>query len=316
VLRRLAILCAVLFAVGGCGSAGTKRQGSEATRGTLLVVQRGPSPALTLRAPDGKTVATLSLKELQQSEDYEGFALAAWDHQGRAWVSVQRRAYSQSIQPLRVTSTKITPTGDRFPGSHPAIAPDGKHLALVRDGHLVVRTISDGQERMLSTPELAEAPTWSPNGRQIATVSVGGGRKRGAQVVDVDADAPSARAIAPPGVAEGASLTAVAWLEERLVVNVACCGDYPDEVGVVDALSGVALFMPTRRCSAAVQAAVAAQAASTVTSVLGASQCVVYRLHRDPEQPDALLYSDTDGHLSRWRSGVDAPIADDILDAA
>ncbi|KKJ99593.1 hypothetical protein LQ51_22585 [Micromonospora sp. HK10] len=53
-------------------------------------------------------------------------------------------------------------------GSNPAIAPDGKHVAFVRNGQIVVSDLLGENEVVVASGTTNDNPTWSPDGTRVA----------------------------------------------------------------------------------------------------------------------------------------------------
>ncbi|MGW1379099.1 amidohydrolase family protein [Streptomyces sp. NPDC002446] len=140
-------------------------------------------PALS---PDGRKVAFAALNSLWVAPtsgsgaprrvvraDATRYVLApSWSRDGRALLYADDRDGLFAVRRRDVASGEETvlATGGRV---QPALSPDGGRLAaLDMTGNLVVRTLSDGRERVLAAPMgaggLPGRPSWSPDGRYLA----------------------------------------------------------------------------------------------------------------------------------------------------
>ena len=155
---------------------GFERTAASPVRGVHL-------PALS---PDGRRVAFAALNSLWIGPtsgggaprrvvraDVTRYVLApSWSRDGRALVYADDRDGLFAVRRHELASGKETvlATGGRV---HPALSPDGGRLAaLDMSGNLVVRTLSDGREKVLAAPlgagGLPGRPSWSPDGRHLA----------------------------------------------------------------------------------------------------------------------------------------------------
>ncbi|MFE1772444.1 amidohydrolase family protein [Streptomyces sp. NPDC059008] len=140
-------------------------------------------PALS---PDGRKVAFAALNSLWVAPTSGGgaprrivradatrYVLApSWSRDGRALLYADDRDGLFAVRRRDVASGEETvlATGGRV---QPALSPDGGRLAaLDMSGNLVLRTLSDGEERVLAAPMgaggLPGRPSWSPDGRYLA----------------------------------------------------------------------------------------------------------------------------------------------------
>ncbi|ARF58636.1 amidohydrolase family protein [Streptomyces gilvosporeus] len=155
---------------------GFERTAAAPVRGVHL-------PALS---PDGRTVAFAAHNSLWTAPTSGGgtprrivraaatrYVLApSWSRDGRALVYADDRDGLFAVRRREVASGEETvlATGGRV---QPALSPDGGRLAaLDMAGNLVVRTLTDGTEKVLAAPMgaggLPGRPSWSPDGRYLA----------------------------------------------------------------------------------------------------------------------------------------------------
>ncbi|MEW1747778.1 amidohydrolase family protein [Streptomyces angustmyceticus] len=140
-------------------------------------------PALS---PDGRKVAFAALNSLWIAPtsgggaarrivraDATGYVLApSWSRDGRALLYADDRDGLFAVRRRELASGEETvlAAGGRV---QPALSPDGGRLAaLDMSGNLVLRTLSDGTEKVLAAPMgaggLPGRPSWSPDGRHLA----------------------------------------------------------------------------------------------------------------------------------------------------
>ncbi|MFG2830321.1 amidohydrolase family protein [Streptomyces sp. NPDC048434] len=140
-------------------------------------------PALS---PDGRKVAFAALNSLWLASTSGGgtprrivradatrYILApSWSRDGRALLYADDRDGLFAVRRRDIASGEETvlATGGRV---QPALSPDGGRLAaLDMSGNLIVRTLSDGTEKVLAAPMgaggLPGRPSWSPDGRYLA----------------------------------------------------------------------------------------------------------------------------------------------------
>lgn len=140
-------------------------------------------PALS---PDGRRVAFAALNGLWIAPTSGGgaprrivragatrYVLApSWSRNGRALLYADDRDGLFAVRRRDLASGKETvlAAGGRV---QPALSPDGGRLAaLDMSGNLIVRILSDGQEKVLAAPMgaggLPGRPSWSPDGRYLA----------------------------------------------------------------------------------------------------------------------------------------------------
>ncbi|GES29090.1 amidohydrolase family protein [Streptomyces angustmyceticus] len=140
-------------------------------------------PALS---PDGRTVVFAALNSLWIAPTSGGgaarrivradatrYVLApSWSRDGRALLYADDRdgLFAVRRRDLASGAETVLATGGRV---QPALSPDGGRLAaLDMAGNLVVRTLSDGTEKVLAAPMgaggLPGRPSWSPDGRRLA----------------------------------------------------------------------------------------------------------------------------------------------------
>ncbi len=81
-------------------------------------------------------------------------------------------------------------------GSNPAISPDGKKVAFVRGGQIIVSDLTGGSEVVVASSTTNDNPTWSPDGARIAFNS-------GASVVTALADGSQAGSPSVVPIASG-----------------------------------------------------------------------------------------------------------------
>ncbi len=155
---------------------GFERTASGPARGVHL-------PALS---PDGRKVAFAALNSLWVAPTSGGgaprrivradatrYVLApSWSRDGRALLYADDRdgLFEVRRRDLASGEETVLATGGRV---QPALSPDGGRLAaLDMSGNLVLRTLSDGGERVLAAPMgaggLPGRPSWSPDGRYLA----------------------------------------------------------------------------------------------------------------------------------------------------
>ncbi|MGY5129156.1 amidohydrolase family protein [Streptomyces nigrescens] len=155
---------------------GFERTAAAPVRGVHL-------PALS---PDGRRVAFAALNSLWIAPTSGGgaprrivradatrYVLApSWSRDGRALLYADDRdgLFAVRRHELASGAETVLATGGRV---HPALSPDGGRLAaLDMTGNLVVRTLSDGSEKVLAAPlgagGLPGRPSWSPDGRHLA----------------------------------------------------------------------------------------------------------------------------------------------------
>ncbi|MFJ5804166.1 amidohydrolase family protein [Streptomyces decoyicus] len=140
-------------------------------------------PALS---PDGRKVAFAALNSLWIAPTSGGEAPRrivradatryvlgpSWTRDGRALLYADDRDGLFAVRRRDIASGEETvlATGGRV---QPALSPDGGRLAaLDMSGNLVVRTLADGEEKVLAAPlgagGLPGRPSWSPDGRYLA----------------------------------------------------------------------------------------------------------------------------------------------------
>ncbi|MFF4607044.1 amidohydrolase family protein [Streptomyces sp. NPDC001339] len=140
-------------------------------------------PALS---PDGRRIVFAALNSLWVAPTSGGggacsivradatrYVLApSWSRDGRALLYADDRdgLFAVRRRELATGEETVLATGGRV---QPALSPDGGQLAaLDMSGNLVVRTLSDGTERVLAAPMgaggLPGRPSWSPDGRYLA----------------------------------------------------------------------------------------------------------------------------------------------------
>ncbi|MEU9488048.1 amidohydrolase family protein [Streptomyces decoyicus] len=140
-------------------------------------------PALS---PDGRKVAFAALNSLWLAPTSGGEAPRrivrsgatryvlgpSWTRDGRALLYADDRDGLFAVRRRDIASGEETvlATGGRV---QPALSPDGGRLAaLDMSGNLVVRTLADGEEKVLAAPlgagGLPGRPSWSPDGRYLA----------------------------------------------------------------------------------------------------------------------------------------------------
>ncbi|WP_414507339.1 amidohydrolase family protein [Streptomyces sp. NEAU-L66] len=155
---------------------GFERTAAAPVRGVHL-------PALS---PDGRRVAFAALNSLWIAPTSGGgtprrivradatrYVLApSWSRDGRSLLYTDDRdgLFAVRRHDLASGAETVLATGGRV---HPALSPDGGRLAaLDMTGNLVVRTLSDGSEKVLAAPlgagGLPGRPSWSPDGRHLA----------------------------------------------------------------------------------------------------------------------------------------------------
>jgi hypothetical protein len=265
-----------------------------------------------LRGADGKRLSSIGINTLQGGDFYEAIREVAWDGGRRAWVVAQSRSSgTYYVHPVTVTRTSIESDGKRFVGSNIALSPDGKKLALARKG-LIIRDVESETERRVASVEGIELPAWAPDGMRIAAVQFRYPERTRVVLIDLTNEPATVTPLRPPGIAPDATATAVAWLGSRIVANIACCGPNPDEAGMVDAVSGAPIFVPPRRCPMTKGGPGYSKNGTDVTTMIPAS-CTVHRMRPDRTVPNALLYVDMDGHLSRWTATQDVLVSDELV---
>ncbi|WP_329396175.1 amidohydrolase family protein [Streptomyces melanogenes] len=140
-------------------------------------------PALS---PDGRHIAFAALntlwladtsgarppRRLRESVPTRYLLGPVWTRDGRALLYADDRDGLLGVyrRDLATGEESALATGGRV---HPALSPDGKRLAcLDLTGHLLVRDLASGTERVLAAPlgggGLPGRPSWSPDGRRIA----------------------------------------------------------------------------------------------------------------------------------------------------
>ncbi|GAA0585479.1 amidohydrolase family protein [Streptomyces crystallinus] len=140
-------------------------------------------PALS---PDGGRIAFAALntlwladtsgarppERLRESTPTRYLLGPVWTRDGRALLYCDDRDGLLGVHRRDLATGEETTlaTGGRV---HPALSPDGKRLAcLDMTGHLVVRDLAAGTERVLAAPlgggGLPGRPSWSPDGRHLA----------------------------------------------------------------------------------------------------------------------------------------------------
>ncbi|MEO2005763.1 MAG: hypothetical protein ABGY41_16885, partial [Candidatus Poribacteria bacterium] len=66
--------------------------------------------------------------------------------------------------------------GTRWGGTAPTWSPDGREIAYTAAAGMVIAPLNGGPERtLLKTPESEGSPAWSPDGRRIAFSRSGNG---------------------------------------------------------------------------------------------------------------------------------------------
>lgn len=141
----------------------------------------GPCPAC---GPDGLPRTTGRLRFPSWSAD--GTLLAYLDPDA-------------SVMVVDVRSGVVTPTGacvgcvDARPADLPprgavSMAPDGRQVAFAEAGRIKVVDVATRRVRELTDGDAASAPAWSPDGRTVAYMVGGDGRRGGGGIWLVDAD--------------------------------------------------------------------------------------------------------------------------------
>ncbi len=129
----------------------------------------GPWRIFTCR-PDGSDVKRLSAAK-GDGQDVD----PAWGDKGRSVWYTSTRGGKAGVWRLAVASAKAERICD---GDQAEPSPEGKRIALRRDGRIVIRTLADAKDVAVSPKAMkrCSGPAWSPDGRTLAFAGRTGGR--------------------------------------------------------------------------------------------------------------------------------------------